>query len=343
MNGILSTFGLTYSQTRILFSLQCYMSFYDAGREEALMDKLNPFKGKHEMKLKWCSEYHSALKNFLAEETKMEGSPAPTLYVTHTSICNAINIESANSENDLWKYLVLLECTLFQPYFPLSENEEENKAFKGLEMTDESREEMLKKFASWLKIDYDFVKQATSTYEKTVKRMSGYWSKVLIGVGAGIVASLLVVATGGGSIAALFASSGLYGAAAISSGLAALGGGAIAAGGLGMAGGMAVLVGGGVLLGSGAGGAISMAIASTNPTGLMTETAKLYVVLKEIILGLSHDTKRAQEMIESVVDKIAEYKKEIVRLKAQIANNKEKIKNLEKCIGYFEDFLKMAS
>ncbi len=343
MDKTLSAFGLTDSQTRILFSLESYMSSYDASLEETFAEKMNPLTGKHEMKLKWCNHFQADLTNFLANESSMEGTNAPSLYTSPSQICMAIINENSKSENDIWKYMILLECALFQPYFPISESEVENKQFKGLAMKDSVREEMLEKFASWLSIDYAFVKQVTTTYEKTVKRMNGYWNKVLIGVGAGIVASLLAVVTAGGSIAAMFAASGLYGAAAISSGLAALGGGAIAAGGFGMAGGMAVLVGGGMILGSGAGGAISMAIASSNPTGIMTETAKLYVVLKEIILGLNHDTAKAQEVIESVVDKMSEYKKEIARLKIQISDNREKIKNLEKSIGYFEDFLKMAS
>lgn len=343
MKSILSAFGLTDSQMRILFSLESYMSSYDARQEESLGSKLNPLKAKHEMKEKWCHLYHTNLNNFLKAESKSEEPEELSLLNTPSEISTAIVNESEKSETDTWKYLVIIECALFQPYFPLSEDAEDAKAYKGLEMDDSSRKEMLEKISLWMGISPDFYQNITDTYEKTIKKMNGYWNKVLIGVGAGIVASLLAVATMGGSIAAMFAASGLYGAAAISSGLAALGGGAVAAGGLGVAGGMAVLVGGGVLLGSGAGASITMAIASTNPTGIMTETAKLFVVLKEIILGLNHDTQRAQEIIGGVVDKIAEYKKEIARLKALIADNKEQIKNLEKSIGYLEDFLKMAA
>ena len=328
---------------RILFSLECYMSFHDALQPESFASKLNPLKGKHEMKEKWCNKFRASLYDFISEESNSKGTIEPTLYFSSQQITDAISQESKKNDSDMWKYLILLECSLFQPYFPFSEDAEDSKSFKKLKMADSSRERMLKTFSDWLNISYDFVNEVTKTYEKTIKKMNGYWSKVLIGVGAGITASLLAVATGGGSIAALFASPGLYGAAAINSGLAALGGGAIAAGGFGMAGGMAVLVGGGMLIGSGAGASVAMTIASTNPTGLMMETAKLYVMLKEIILGLNHDTQRAQEIIESVVDKIASYKKEIARLKTLISDNKEQIKNLKKSISYLEDFLKMAS
>lgn len=340
---MLSAFGLTDSQMKILFSLECYMSFYDAHQKETLSSQLNPLRGKHDMKEKWCNQYRYALYKFLSEESKTINSSEPTILTSQEQIIHAISNESEKADSDMWKYLVLLECTLFQPYFPLSENADDVKAFKNLKMEDSSRDAMLKTFSRWLNVSYDFVKDVVGTYEKTIKKMNGYWSKVLMGVGAGIVASVLAVVTAGGSIAAMFAASGLYGAAAVSSGLAALGGGAIAAGGFGMAGGMAVLVGGGMLLGSGAGASIAMAIASTNPKGIMMETAKLFVMLKEVILGLNHDTQRAQEIIEGVVDKIASYKKEIARLQVLINDNKEQIKNLEKSIKYLEYFLKMAS
>lgn len=343
MNQMLSAFGLTDSQMKILFSLENYMSFHDAHKEESISSKLNPLKGKHEMKEKWCNEFQYALFKFISEESNTNNTSEPKLFYSQQQIIQAISVESEKADSEMWKYLVLLECTLFQPYFPLSENADDAKQTKNLKIEDSSKEEMLRMFSIWLNISYDFVKNVTDTYEKTIKKMNGYWNKILIGVGAGIVASVLAVVTAGGSIAALFAASGLYGAAAVSSGLAALGGGAIAAGGFGMAGGMAVLVGGGMLLGSGAGASIAMAIASTNPKGIMMETAKLFVMLKEVILGLNHDTKRAQEIIDGVVDKIASYKKEITRLQALISDNNEQIKNLEKSIKYLEDFLKMAA
>lgn len=347
MDKMLSSFGLTNTQARILFSLEGYMCTYDAEKSKSDLDSVHLFKDKAKkkvrLKLCWCKEYRTSITNFLIEKTVMEGTQVPSLCDTTEQICTAIALECKKSENEIWKYLILLECTLFQPYFPLNENEDEIQSLKGLQIEDRTRKEILEKIAKWLDINYNFVKQIQNSFEKTVKTMNGYWKKVFIGVGAGIVASVLAIATWGGSIAAMFAASGLYGAAAISSGLAALGGGAIAAGGFGMAGGIAVLVGGAALFGTGAGGTISMMIASTNPEGVMMEAAKLYVVLKEIILGLDHDTKRALEVIEGVIDKISDYKKEIARLKAEAEENKKQIKNLEKSIKYLESFLKMAS
>lgn len=344
MKEMLTAFGLTATQMRILFSIECYMVARDANEKETLKDKINPLAGDHEMKKVWCREFTEKLNLFMKEETKDSESCEPYEILTDANqIIKEISKESNRVDTNIWKYLILLECSLFTPYFPLSENKEENKKYKGLALNEDCRNDILKTVSRWLGVDYTFVDDVQKCYAQTVKKMNGYWSKVMIGVGAGVVAALLTIATAGGSIAALFAASGLYGAAAVSSGLAALGGGAIAAGGLGIAGGMAVLVGGGILLGSGAGASVSMALASTNPEGIMAEVAKLYVVMKEIILGIMQDTQRAQEIIGTVIEKIAELKKEITRLKLQQQENEKKIKNLEKSISYFEDFLKMAS
>ena len=80
-----------------------------------------------------------------------------------------------------------------------------------------------------------------------------------------------------------------------------------------------------------------------SPESVMAETAKLYVVLKEIILGMQHDTKRALEIIDSIAEKISQLKREVAVLKIQQEENNKKIENLEKSIKYFEKFLNMAA
>lgn len=290
------------------------------------------------VKNEWLSRYTQNLDTFLKEIDKSGSETSPKVTTVPSEIITAINtIDYKSDGNDTWKYLVLIECALFAPYFAF--NGENEKAYKKLSMTSKTREIALISISKWLGIDYKFVEKVQKTYNVTTKKLTGYYTKVLISAVAGIAAAILTVATMGGSIAAMFAASGLYGAAAVSSGLAALGGGAIAAGGFGMAGGMAVLIGGGFLLGGSSGAAIGLTLASSNPKGVLSELSKLYVVLKEVILGKLHDIKRAQEIIGSVVDKIAEYKKEVARLKLEVEKNKERIKNLEKSIKYLEKFL----
>lgn len=336
MNESITTFGLTFQQMRILFSLEYYIAKQDAEGTERILDILNPFSGDHSNKELWVKEYDKKICGFMNNDSSSDDTSDCSLFYTSRELQMAILNESDNTDRGIWKYLIMLECILFTPYYPLSEVETEKKKYKGLSLDEGIKEASVNTIASWLGVTPKEVKLLKETYESGVKKMTGYWNKIFLGIGAGVVAGLLAVVTCGGSIAALFAASGLYGAAAVSSGLAALGGGAIAAGGFGMVGGMAVLIGGGVLLGTGAGASVSIAIAETNPSGVMNECAKMYVVLKEIVLGIQHDTMQAQQIISGILDKMATLNKDIVDLKIQSENNKAKIKILEKNIESLE-------
>lgn len=338
MNESITTFGLTFQQMRILFSLEYYITKKDAEGEEKFIDKLNFLAADHTNKKFWLEKFEKEIINFMKNTNSNEVN-ACSLIKDSAELREAILNEERKSEREIWKYLVILECILFAPYFPMSENDIKDKTYKGLTLDDDIKRDSVNTIASWLDINSSEVKKLRTSYESGVKQLSGFYNKLFIGIGAGIVAALLAVVTCGGSIAAMFAASGLYGAAAVSSGLAALGGGAIAAGGFGMAGGMAVLIGGGVLLGTGAGASVSMAIAETNPSGVMNECAKMYVVLKEIVLGIQNDTIQAQEIMSSILDKITTLNKEIFDLKIQSEENKAKIKVLEKNIEFLENNL----
>lgn len=342
MNKIISSFGLTYEQERILFSLEYLMTKIDAQAPENLLAVYNPFKAKHINKMAWVNQYEKNINAFMAQSYEKYAEEPLTIMRDANDIKRAIHEENLKTNNNTWKQLILLECALFSPYYPMDEDDLKNKTYKGLSIDKNLKNKSLEVFCGWLNTNTSFIYAVQKKYAEALKKLNGYYTKVLIGLAAGITAGVLAIVTMGGSIAALFAASGLYGAAAVSSGLAALGGGAIAAGGFGMVGGMAVLVGGGVLIGGGGGATVAMTLASTNPSGILNETAKLFVVLKEIILGIHHDTQKAQEIISSVIDQMSEYKKEIIRLKESEKENKEKIKNLEKSIQYLERFMGMS-
>lgn len=105
--------------------------------------------------------------------------------------------------------------------------------------------------------------------------------------------------------------------------------------GFGIAGGIAVLVGGALLLGGGVGVGIGTLAASSSVI-VLTELAKMEVVLKEIILGIQHDIQMMQEIIMNLNDSLNEMQKEVVKLKMENEKNKEKIKNLEESIEYLK-------
>ena len=338
MNSSINLFGLTTNQMRILFSLEYYIAKQDAEREETLWEILNPFAPLNSEKEKWVKNFKSNISNFMVAQ----GAEENALITDSSALMSAILEESKQSETSTWKYLILLECLTFSPYYPFTDKDIKDKTYKGLTLNDDCRKDSISTIAAWLDIKPEMVKNMMKTYEDSVKRLTGYWSKVFISIGAVVVATLCLIIPAIGPIATIFATAGLYGAAAVSAGLAALGGGAIAAGGFGMAGGIAVIIGGGVLLGTGAGASIGMMIASTTPSAVMNDCAKMYVILKEIVLGMQHDTQRAQEIISGIIDKIAMLKKEVADLKIQQKKNEEQIKNLEKSIEYLEKFLKYS-
>ena len=238
--------------------------------------------------------------------------------------------------------MVFLECVLYSPYYPLSDNKEAYKPFKGLSIDKKGRKETLEKIADILQIDKKYIKIFEDAHSSAVKKLSGYWTKVAMGAGIGIIVILIAIVTFQYEIIAYFAAEGLHGAAAISAGLAALGGGAVAAGGFGMAGGIAVLVGGGSLLGASAGTAVGVSIASLGSNAVLSEAAKLQVVLKEIVLAIQKDTKYFQQILLNINKEISQLKAEIIKLKTDSANNKKKIKNLEKSVEILEKLVKNA-
>ncbi len=337
MDQALMNFGLTKEQLQLMFSFECYMVEQDAEREEKFTDSINPLVAPHENKLKWYQSYKANLELFLKQQQPEESYNY--LFTSTYNMKSSAYQLSKKHDSSLWKYLIFLECVLFQPYFPLSDKDKDNKTYKGLKLDSDTKKECLKNIADGLNIDRKYIKIFQEEYEKNIRTLNGFGTKIAIAVGAGIVAALLVVATAGGSIAALFAAEGLYGAAAISSGLAALGGGAVAAGGLGMAGGIAVLAGGGVLLGGGAGAGVGMALASTSPDTVMIEGAKLMIVMKELHMNIMHDTKRLTDIIIILNEKISEMQKLIFKLELENKDNKKKIKNLQKAIKYLKKII----
>ncbi len=235
-------------------------------------------------------------------------------------------------------YLILMETTFFTPYYPLK-GEKSNKTFKDLKLSSKKDIQIkLEEFAKSLGIDKSIIEKYNSSLQKSLKGISGFWSKLLWGSLIGAIA----IAVSGGfaapAVGALFAGGELVGAAAALAGLAALGGGAVAAGGLGIAGGIAVVVGGGAILGAGAGAGIGTLL-SASPDFAITQAAKLEVVMKEITLNVQKDIRFAQEMIKQQRNATRLLEDELLDLKKHQSKNKEKISNLQKSIKYIRSAL----
>ncbi len=334
MNDNFSVFGLTAEQTEVLFALQRKLTSHDV-RVEGEKDPLFGSNKKRQKQL-WLNSWDSSIGEYLKS---FSGDPLQ-INLSDDEMSQKIKRLDKESQNKVWRYMVFLECVLYSPYYPLSDDKEAYKPFKGLTIDKDGKQETLEKIAEVLDIDKKYINIFEKAHSSAMKKLSGYWAKVATTAGIGIIVVLIAIVTFQYEIIAFFAAEGLSGAAAVSAGLAALGGGAISAGGFGMAGGLAVLIGGGSLLGASAGTATGVAIASLGSNAVLSEAAKLQVVLKEIVLAIQKDTLYFQNILLSINQKISELKSEIIKLKAQSEVNNKTIKNLEKSVEILEKLVK---
>lgn len=338
MKDFISEFGLTFKQTCLLFCLERRIVVNDIVSSKA--DKKQEEALKKQM---WLNAWEMNINNFLNHLGENQNVLVDITKLEPKKLLEKILNEKTSGNSKTWRYLILLECTLFTPYYPLEQQEsyDDNfvgkikKAFGGLSLNENSRKTSLIMIAELLNIDIKYIDIFRKCHQEALRSLSGFWKKVLLAGGIGMLVAVAIALLFINPIAAFFAAPGLAGAAAFSAGMAALGGGAIAAGGFGIAGGIAVLVGGALLLGGGVGIGIGTLAASSSVI-VLTELAKMEVVLKEIILGIQHDTLMMQEIIMNLNDSLNEMWKEVVKLKMENEKNKEKIKNLEESIEYLK-------
>lgn len=326
-------FGLTLEQTRIMFSYQYHLVLADIETETNY--------DKKSSKIKWLNKWKESTELFLKGQAKQEQATAPyfQLVTEFVSLKELVNKSQTEAGNKLTHYLILLEVTLFNPYYPLGDSNDEQ--FKDLKICDEEKiTNKLKLFAITLEIDSDVIIRFKSNYKEAIQGIKGGINPWFIGAfGAVLLAIVAAFATPiiAGLLAPILAP-GLSGAAAISAVLAALGGGAIAAGGFGMAGGFAVIVAGGSILGASAGIGVG-ALFSKSPDSALTQAAKLEVVMKEIIL-IQKDIRLGQEIIKEQRQAIRSLEDKVDELMINKEKNKKEIENLEKAIEYLKNALK---
>jgi len=331
---ILSMFGLTDKQTRILFSI-----------EKLLVEEdIKSSKSSKEAKQKWLNEWSESISDIL-DKSNPEN---PSNFMLLPEILETVSQEHLTNINNTWYYLIMLEATLFVPYTPFGENKKDNALFKKLKYKEQPK--FLKKLVKSCDImDEIFIDRFKKTYSKSLSKLTGKANKIVVSVLAIVAFAALAAATAGvlaGPIAvALFGSEfvGLAGASLMSACLAMAGGGAIAAGGAGMAGGIFAIVGGGALLGLAGGGAaiggVTLFVTSI-PQLALTQAAKLEVVLKEIIINAQKDIKIAQSVLENYSEQIVNLKAHLSKIKLEQEEDKKIIANMEKSISYMESAYK---
>ncbi|MDJ1173785.1 hypothetical protein [Roseofilum capinflatum] len=323
-------FGLTLPQTQLMYSLEYNLVLTDI--------KLEENKDKKRLKITWLEKWRDSMNLILQNHKQVNPSMDITLgLITNFDELKVKAREQAQEvEHKFSFYLILLESTLFTPYYPIFGDARDNQ-FKGLKFADQNLiEEKLKSFARLLKLDSECIKRFQSHYKDAVSGIKGGFNPWITGA-IGAVALAAVAALGTPIIAGILApivAPGLSGAAAVTSVLAFLGGGAIAAGGLGMAGGAAVIAGGGAILGAGTGVGMGSLLAQS-PTTAINQAAKLEVVMKELIF-VQKDIRLAQEIIKEQRQGIRALEDERDELMYNKQDNEEKIKKLEEALDYLK-------
>lgn len=339
-NDLLSNFGLTVEQTQILFSLQHQLVREDVNFTKVQNGLLINMQKRASVKKEWLDAWKLAIEKYLTALAK-DGKSWRIL--PSSELAEAIKKEDEKSNNTVWKYLILLECCIFNAYYPLGGTKEELKEsvkrYSDLKFEDTNKKSSLIEICDMLSIDSKYIDIFIKRYKSALSNLTGRWKKILIGGIVGVILVLIAIISFQYELLGLFALEGLSGAALISSGLAALGGGAVAAGGFGVAGGIAVLVGGGGLLGLSVGGGVGLSIASSSSDIVMSEAAKMEVVLKEIVMAIQKDTVTFQNIITQLLTEKESLKIELEQLKNQQEENAKKIKELEKSIKYLEKLL----
>ncbi len=318
-------FELTREQVEILYNIE-----YQLVRHDVLTTKL-PVNNDAVRSLKW--EWLDEWKNYMTQgfSSFLNIPDASIEWYDMDELCRKIE---ANEPQGIWFRLVLLEAMLFEPYYPMT-LEDDGKGgqkpgtkYKGLKYSPKGADDYLNvQFAGYYQSDY--IKRLRRCYSSVLRNLNEIQKSAAISLLITAGTMIVTVATAG-ALAPYFAVAlvgsnfaGLSGAALTSACLAYLGGGAIAAGGLGMAGGTAVIVGGGAALGLAAGAGVGATVGAAGLMGkrnTILQSAKLLVAVREIFLNDEHDLEYSNSIYEQYVENISEIEKKQADMRVRAAD-----------------------
>lgn len=328
---IIEMFGLTYNQTKLLFSAQKVITEYDIIHTRSILVAKD--------KRLWMEKWERSILSYLEAANSNEN---PRLY-SRTELMKAFMDELDKSDNKTWYYIVVLELIEYVPYSALGT--EKDKDYAKLKFDVDRCYEYIKDFI--VRQQYlagETIDRLDKTYTKSLSKISGKVGRVVtklaIVIAVAALAAALTAAFAGPIAVALFGSefAGLSGAALTSACLAMAGGGAIAVGGLGIQGGILVLAGGGALLGIAAGGTAvgAVSLLEATPEFTLTQAAKLETILKEVILNAQKDILTAQKIIVRYKEQIGELSKKIAEMEMTEEKTKKELQNIKTCLNYMK-------
>lgn len=334
-NSIIEMFGLTYTQSLLLFSAERAAALYDTFTTRS--------KTASDAKRLWISEWEKGIVTYLKG---LSGDEHVCLYDSD-SLNERFAKELQASNNRTWYYILGLELLEFEPYTALGGDYD--NLYKKCKAGEKPLYDYVKKmllghgFLSEEKID-----RLDKTYCKSLNKISGKAgktaAKILAVVAVGAIAAAFAAVSAPAIAVSLFGAGfeGLAGAALTNACLALAGGGAVAVGGGGVAGGIAAIAGGGALLGLAGGGAMVGAgqLLLSSPEYALTQAAKLETILKEVILNAQKDVVLAQKIIAQYKEQIDALTAKLNEMEIQAEKNKEEIKKIKLCIKYLKNSCK---
>ena len=323
-------------ETKILYSLEYQKIQWDIYKTKNSETQIE--------KDKWCNNW----KTLSEEATDIN----KLFELDYNKLKSLIETYLSNGGENNW-HRIILELSLFNPYFKLELNSDKKKDLK--QCKDDFVLEIICKQSNLIE-EKDY-KALMKNYKKHYDELDNAGVKKAIGV-VGAVA--VTAATGGAAF--VFAPAiatalvggtfvGLYGVALTNASLALIGGGSLAIGGLGMAGGTAIIAGGGALIGLGTSG-VTMAALSLMTSSEYTKVdyAKLLTNCDYILIGKYGKADEVYYIARQIEDSVEEYKTRYAILKSRMPSDKDSkkqnqniLKELSKSISITESSAKILN
>ena len=333
----LNCLSLDFEEMRILYSLENLIVSNDIS--------ITKNKENETLKRAWQTKWQKKILTMISSDN----------VTLEKFFLNEIEIQKylESNGNEMSQYLIVLEATLFEPYFAIfgDDNDKKIKKLKNKSKFLLNQYTQLQDFIGAKEIE-----NIKKVYKKSASKISGAKKGMIVGA-VGTAAVMIV----GGVLAFSFApaiavtivgkgATELTGAALVSHSLAVIGGGSLAAGGLGMAGGTAVITGGGALLGMVSG--TSMSAASTvyllSQEGfVLSECSRLLTYCTIVLKEHLHDEKSIIDIYTKLESRIDTIKNSITEFEGNLQSNdkkeqkenKDKIKIPKKSLKYLESCL----
>ena len=170
MENNFTIFTLDFKQACILYSIKRDLVLNDISYTE-MQNMMLEVKGKREWLKKWESNIDSCLADLNSDFD----------IVSIRNIHFSDLVEKCNYKNDsehIWKFLILLECVTFEPYYPI-DNIKDNKydyASSCYTIDYKSKSSFLKKIATLIGVSETLIDTMKNDFESSIKVLSKGWN-----------------------------------------------------------------------------------------------------------------------------------------------------------------------